>query len=313
MNFSKIKVLSTPLILAVLIAGCSGLAKNQALLDAEGFYNQAKQDENVLRHAPTELQRAEEALQKAASASSREDMTSMAYVATTRTQTAMSVAERKVAREKLKELNQLRSEERLKARDLEISQEKNARKRAQMEREAALADAEASRLARESALADAETLRSEREAALAEAEALRAEKEETRKAAEALRLEMQALQAVKTERGMVMTLGDVLFSTGKAQLQAGAMSTIERLSEFLAEYTDKTVLIEGHTDNVGADQYNQALSEKRAESVQNALLQLNVDPQRIDTIGYGESRPLADNGTDAGRLKNRRVEIVIQD
>lgn len=313
MILEKIKVVATPIALAALIVGCSGLQKNQALVDAETVFANAKQNGEVLRYAPEELKRAEQALKRAALASTAEDMSTLAYVANTRTQIAVAVAERKEARETLKELAQIRSEERLKARDLEISREKDARKRAQLEREAAMADAEASRQERESALADAEKLRLEREAALAEAQALRTEKEQSMKAAEALRLEMEALQAVKTERGMVMTLGDVLFSTGKADLQPGAMSTLERLATFLEEYANKTVLIEGHTDNVGADQYNQTLSEQRAEAVRSALIGLAVDAERISTIGFGESRPLADNGTSAGRLKNRRVEIVIQD
>lgn len=285
MTLQTLKKVATPLLLTLLIAGCSSIQKNQALLNAEDYYSKIKQNEDVARYAPAELKRAEEALKQAALSKSKEDMSSLAYVATTRAQTALAVAERKVLRAKLKELDQLRNQELVKARDLEISREKDARKRAQMEREAALA----------------------------EAEALRLEKAESLQAAEALRLEMEALQAVKTERGMVMTLGDVLFATGKSELQPGAMSTIERLAAFLDEYTDKTVLIEGHTDNVGADSYNQTLSEQRAEAVSDALLQLDVEPGRINTVGYGESRPLAENSTPAGRLKNRRVEIVIRD
>lgn len=285
MKLQTIRTLATPLMLTLLMTACSGIQKNQALIDAEEYYGKIKQNEDVLKYAPVELKRAEDALEKAALAESTEDMSSLAYVATTRTQTALAVADRKVLRAKLKELSQVRNEELLKARDLEIGREKDARKRAQMEREAALADAQA----------------------------LRSEKAESLKAAEALRLEMEALQAVKTERGMVMTLGDVLFSTGKAELQPGGLSTIERLSVFLAEYTDKTVLIEGHTDNIGADEYNQSLSEQRAEAVRDALIQVDVESERISTIGYGELRPLADNVTAAGRLKNRRVEIVIRD
>ncbi|MBT3091810.1 MAG: OmpA family protein [Candidatus Thiodiazotropha sp. (ex Lucina pensylvanica)] len=81
----------------------------------------------------------------------------------------------------------------------------------------------------------------------------------------------------------------------------------------LAEYPDKTLLVEGHTDNVGSDSFNQDLSERRAISVKNALMQAGVDGSRIDTIGLGETQPITDNSTSAGRLKNRRVEIVIRD
>ena len=128
-----------------------------------------------------------------------------------------------------------------------------------------------------------------------------------------LRSELEALQAVDTDRGMVITLGDVLFSTGKADLQPGAMSTIERLALFMAEYPAKTVLIEGYTDDVGSENFNLGLSDRRAASVRNALLAAGVSPLRISTIGYGEARPIASNSTPEGRQMNRRVEIVIQD
>lgn len=256
---------------AALVSGCVGTQKNQALIEAEAIYSDAKQNERVLQYAPTELARAEKAIDLAASAKSTEEMTSLAYVGKTRTQTAVAVADRKAARVRLQELSQTKDAERLKARELEIAHEQKAKGKALREREEALAKAET------------------------------------------LRKELEELQAVKTERGIVMTLGDVLFSTGKADLQPGAMSTIERLANFLAEYPNKTVVIEGHTDNVGTDTYNQGLSERRALSVKAALLNSNVDSARIETIGYGEARPIADNNTAAGRLKNRRVEIVIRD
>ena len=131
--------------------------------------------------------------------------------------------------------------------------------------------------------------------------------------AESLRRELLALQAVKTERGMVMTLGDVLFATGKAELQPGAATTIQRLANFLEEYPEKTVLIEGFTDSTGSADFNQGLSERRALSVRQALVNAGVSPERISTEGFGMSRPVADNATAEGRQRNRRVEIVIQD
>ena len=90
------------------------------------------------------------------------------------------------------------------------------------------------------------------------------------------------------------------------------MSTIERLAMFMAEYPMKTVLIEGHTDDVGTEAFNLGLSERRAASVRNALLAAAVSPERINTVGYGEANPVASNSTAEGRLMNRRVEIVIR-
>ncbi|MCG7944740.1 MAG: OmpA family protein, partial [Candidatus Thiodiazotropha taylori] len=214
----------------------------------------------------------------AAVAENEEDMNSLAYVGSTRVETARAISARKSASDRLQELGEVKNKERLKAREIEIQLEQQAKAKALRDKEAALM---------------------EREQALAKAEALRRELEE--------------LQALKTERGMVMTLGDVLFSSGKTDLLPGAMSTIDKLASFLGEYPEKTVLIEGHTDNVGTDEYNLDLSERRALSVKEALVQVGVDASRIDTLGLGESTPITDNTTAAGRLKNRRVEIVIRD
>ncbi len=264
--------------LALLLMACSSIQKSQALLDAEQAFAEAKQNEQILRHAPAELERAEKALSRAATADNKEDMASLTYVGTTRIETARAIAARKAANNRLLELGEVKNKERLKAREIEIQLEQQAKAEALRDKEAALM---------------------EREQALAKAEALR--------------LELEELQALKTERGMVMTLGDVLFSSGKTELLPGAMSTIDKLASFLAEYPEKTVLVEGHTDNVGTETYNLDLSERRALSVKEALVQVGVDASRIDTLGLGESTPITDNLTAAGRLKNRRVEIVIRD
>ncbi|MCB1841371.1 MAG: OmpA family protein [Halioglobus sp.] len=244
-------------IVAASLVACGGLQKNEALLEAEELYNNTRQNEDVLRYAGAELQRAEKALESAAVAETDGDMTSLAYVGKVRTQTALAIAERKVASEQLASLSKSRDQILLSARESQLQR--------------------------------------------------------TQADAEALRRELLALQAVKTDRGMVMTLGDVLFSTGKADLQPGAMSTIRRLADFLAEYPDKTVLIEGFTDSTGSAEFNQGLSERRALSVRSALLDAGVSASRISTEGYGMARPVADNSTAEGRQRNRRVEIVIQD
>ncbi len=145
--------------------------------------------------------------------------------------------------------------------------------------------------------------------------ALKAREYETQKAeAENVRLQQQlaALQAEKTDRGMVMTLGDVLFETGKAELMPGAMNTIVRLAQFMQQYPEKRLQIEGHTDSTGSASFNLRLSEDRANSVRNTLLAEGVSISRIQTIGYGLARPVATNATAEGRQRNRRVEIVIQ-
>ncbi len=125
--------------------------------------------------------------------------------------------------------------------------------------------------------------------------------------------ELEELNAKETSRGLVLTLGDVLFASGKATLLPGARRTLDKLVTFLKENPERKVLIEGHTDNVGSSAYNLDLSLRRAEAVKEALVAQGIDPERIVAQGYGEIYPVASNADAAGRQRNRRVEIVILD
>ncbi len=142
-------------------------------------------------------------------------------------------------------------------------------------------------------------------------------KEEARRAKEAAQgleqkyQQLQELNAKMTDRGLVLTLGDVLFGSNKATLMRGGMRAVEKLADFLAENETRKVLIEGHTDNVGSSSYNLDLSLRRAESVANALITRGIDKSRIVTKGYGEQYPVTSNDSAAGKQQNRRVEIVI--
>lgn len=131
--------------------------------------------------------------------------------------------------------------------------------------------------------------------------------------ASTLEQELSELRAKKTDRGMVVTLGDVLFDTGMATLKPGAYRTIDRLASVLKEAPDRKVVIEGHTDSVGGDDYNQQLSERRAAAVQTALLERGVTSNQITALGKGETFPVASNDNAAGRQQNRRVEMVFTD
>jgi outer membrane protein OmpA-like peptidoglycan-associated protein len=104
---------------------------------------------------------------------------------------------------------------------------------------------------------------------------------------------------------------DVLFDTGSATLKPGGYDEINRVARVLNNYPQTLVRVEGHTDAVGSDSSNQVLSERRAEAVKTALVAQNVDPNRIETIGFGKSKPIATNDTEAGRQLNRRVNILI--
>jgi outer membrane protein OmpA-like peptidoglycan-associated protein/outer membrane murein-binding lipoprotein Lpp len=123
-------------------------------------------------------------------------------------------------------------------------------------------------------------------------------------------LETEQLGARQTDQGMVVTLSNVLFSTGKATLQPGAHLQLDRLASYLKDHPKEKVLIEGNTDSTGSADYNQKLSSARAQAVAQALQLRGVAPDQYRTIGLGEAYPVASNDTSAGRQQNRRVDIV---
>jgi outer membrane protein OmpA-like peptidoglycan-associated protein len=123
--------------------------------------------------------------------------------------------------------------------------------------------------------------------------------------------ELEQLKATSTSRGSVISLGDVLFDTGRAELKPGAGRKLDQLAQFLTEHSDRRVQIDGFTDSVGTDSYNEQLSQRRADAVKTALLIRGVDASRISTEGYGKAYPVANNTDSGGRQLNRRVEVVI--
>lgn len=162
---------------------------------------------------------------------------------------------------------------------------------------------------REQARLDSRT--NEVAAARTEASAAKAAATSSELLAEALQRQINDLKAVPTDRGLVLTLGDVLFTSGAADLKAGAAGNLGNLVAFLKEYPARNVVIEGYTDSVGSDDYNQGLSQRRAESVKAYLVGAGVGATRIMAAGKGEYAPVADNESAAGRQANRRVEIII--
>jgi len=151
-----------------------------------------------------------------------------------------------------------------------------------------------------------------------EAEKLNAERQKVilgarTKEIDALQAKLAALGAKQTDRGAVITLGDVLFDFNRADLKPGAQQNLYRLVSFLRENTDRELLVEGHTDSVGSDAYNIELSQRRADSVRAFLVQNGVGPERILTSGFGKAYPVASNDTPEGRQQNRRVEVIILD
>ena len=130
---------------------------------------------------------------------------------------------------------------------------------------------------------------------------------------DSLEAQLADLKVKKTERGLVLTLGDVLFDTNQSTLKAGAYGTLDRLASALRENSGRKVTIEGHTDNVGSDATNQGLSERRAQSVQMALTQRGVARDQTTAIGKGENFPVASNDDPNGRQSNRRVELIFSE
>ncbi len=131
----------------------------------------------------------------------------------------------------------------------------------------------------------------------------------------AMRQQLAGVEAASVQRSAdllaVTFKSDFLFDVDGAQLKPGAYDEIARVAQVLVQYPQTNIMIAGHTDSTGTEAYNQQLSERRAQVVKNALAGQGVNPSRMTVIGYGEGKPIADNGTEAGRQINRRVEITI--
>jgi len=168
----------------------------------------------------------------------------------------------------------------------------------------------------ERARLDARTLEVDRarvdaRSARADAATARDEADAARLRSEDLQRQIAELDARETDRGLVVTLGDLLFATGKSELTGGAGPNLNKLAAFLQEYPDRTVYIEGHTDSVGSESSNFHLSQRRADSVKSYLVGQGIQAGRLTTAGLGEGSPVAGNDTATGRQQNRRVEVII--
>ena len=119
------------------------------------------------------------------------------------------------------------------------------------------------------------------------------------------------LETRETARGLIVNVSDVLFDTGQHTLKPGAREKLATVAGILLAYPDLSLEVDGHTDSVGDDDYNQALSERRAEAVRGYLVQQGIPTASIAAQGYGESQPVASNDVPVGRQQNRRVELVV--
>ena len=301
------KNIRTKLLLAsvvLLISACASSPKSTTLLDQVRVdYVRAQNNPKVATYAALEMQSATEALAKANAAAkereSLENIDKLAYLAKQKIALATEIASKKSAESDIAGAAAIRDQVRLDQRTLEVNQ---ARIKAEdAERSAQAARAAEAAATQQKNLAQANESQAQRMAAEANAKNLQ------------LEAQLAELSAKKTERGLVITLGDVLFGTGLARLNADGLHMAQRLATILQQNPQRTVLVEGFADSTGKTQLNQELSERRAMAVRDALLDLGVARERISQRGYGESYPVAANDTAQNRQLNRRVEIVLSD
>lgn len=301
---------------AVVLAACATTATPPAeLVSAREVVRSAELDPNVLTYAQLELKRATDALQRANELNARgerlSDIASAAYVAEQHAQAALAIARAKGNEEAIKRAETDRERARADARAAEADRAREQAARARADAEAArsqASSAQAQASAAQIAASDAEArAAAAREQAAREAAAAAAAQEQ----ASRLQRELVVLQAQQTDRGMLVTLGDVLFEFGRAELKPNAATELRKLANYLKEHPERKILVEGHTDSVGSDAANVALSQRRADAVARELAAMGVGADRIAVRGYGESYPVADNRTDTNRALNRRVEVYV--
>lgn len=307
------------------LAGCSTLpASDSPLARAHSDYSSAQADPQVSALAAGELKQASDSLDKADAASKNGEQSAtvdhLAYVAKQQVAIARETARQKAAEAEVANASAERNRLRLDARTREANSAQLSAQASQRSAEASQRQSEASQRASEESQRSAEASQrqaaAERQAANDAQLSAQAAREQTRDAESrslGLQAQLEEMQAKKTNRGMVITLGDVMFDSNRAQLKSAGMRDVQKLADFFKQYPERTVMIEGYTDSTGAAGRNQELSEERANSVRTALLDMGIGTDRISSRGYGESYPVAANDTAAGRQLNRRVEIIVSD
>lgn len=288
--------LGTALLTVGLLAACASQGPLPALEQARSTVERASTDAAVGQYAQIELKEARDALARAdrvwTSDKDESEANHLAYLAQQRAEIASNTARARQLDAQIQKAGSETDRLRLEARTREADQ---ATQRAQQE-------------TRNAQLAQQQAMSAEQRAAQQQAAARSAQER-----VGALEAQLREMEAQQTERGLLVTLGDVLFAFDKAELSPQAAPRLDKLARFLAQFPDRKMLIEGYTDSVGSDAYNLSLSERRAQAVRDALVQRGVDSARITARGYGKVHPVADNGSADGRAMNRRVEIVIAD
>jgi len=266
----------------LMLAGCETAPETSGVLeDARGAVRQAEANPNVNQYAATDLDRARKLLVnaegRAKEKGANDQMTAhYAYLATQMAHIAEQRAQEQVAIARVKSGEEERQRILLSARESEAQRAQAAAQQAR------------------------------NEAANAQAQVAQAQSEAQRLAAK-----LEDMQAEQTKRGIVLTLDDVLFDTGRAELKPSAGRSIDQIASFLNENPERRVQVEGFTDSQGGNDYNLELSQRRADAVARAIVQRGIDAQRVRALGYGEEFPVASNDNAGSRQMNRRVEIIV--
>ena len=301
------KISYTQVLLAsavLVLSACASSPKTTSLLEQVRVdYARAQSNPKVATYAALEMQSATEALAKAEAAAkereSLETVDKLAYLTKQKIALANEVASRKSAESDIAGAAAVRDQVRLDQRTQEVNQARmkaqDSERSAQVARDAAAAATQQKNVAQANE-ADAQRIAAE---ALTKNQRLEAQ--------------LSDLAAKKTERGLIITLGDVLFSVDQARLNADGLRMVQRLATVLQQNPNRVVSVEGFTDSTGSSQHNQDLSERRSMAVRDALLELGVVRTQIAVRGYGETYPVAPNDTATNRQLNRRVEIVLSD
>jgi outer membrane protein OmpA-like peptidoglycan-associated protein len=312
------RVLPLAFIALTTLAACSTLpASDSPLAQAHTAYNDAQANPQVTTLAAGELKQASDSLDKADRASSKGESSAtvdhLAYVAKQQVAIAQETATQKAAELAVANASAERDRVRLEARTREADAAQRSAENSQRQAEASQRQSEASQRSAEASQRQAMAATQAANDAQLSAQAARQQTLDAENRSQQLDAQLRDMEARKTDRGMVITLGDVLFDSDRAQLKSGGMRNVQKLADFFKQYPQRKVMIEGFTDSTGNNSRNQELSDQRANSVRTALLDMGIGTDRITSRGYGGSYPVAGNDTAAGRQQNRRVEIIVSD
>jgi outer membrane protein OmpA-like peptidoglycan-associated protein len=319
-SFTSIRAPSALLTAAVALAlvSCASTPRQDAALaSARSAVTIAHNDPQVVGGALEELTIAETALNSAdamlAAGRPLADVDHQAYLADRYAKAAQQHGQLLASTAAIADLDNRRNQVLLAARERDAHRANVRADAMTIEADSARLEAAASAIDTHRATVRADAMTIEADSARHEAAASAIDTAVANGRADRLDAQLTELQGRRTDRGVVVTLGDVLFETNRSQLQEGSQRSLARLTSFLSSHPTRTIRVEGFTDNVGSDVHNRDLSDRRAYAVADALARGGVGRDRIQTEGYGNAYPVASNGTSIGRQQNRRVEVVISD